>query len=107
MTLKSETAPSLLIPHKPVKAGRRSNRADDEVVEYPCVICGRPVNTKGHHFMVWVHLGGSHVVTRAEGEWLNANGRAGADLGAQPIGKDCLRRHPEFKAYIIKEVKNQ
>lgn len=67
---------------------------------YPCVICGKPCPTP--KFMLWCHMGGSHAVTQEEGEKLNAEGHGGADLGAQPIGVDCLRKHPELKPYVWK-----
>lgn len=64
---------------------------------YPCVVCGKPCpNPK---FMLWVHCGGDTAVTIEEGERLNAAGEEGSDLGSQPIGVDCLRKHPELKPY--------
>jgi hypothetical protein len=33
----------------------------------------------------------------------NAAGGEAADLGAQPIGSDCLRRHPELKPYARRD----
>jgi hypothetical protein len=66
--------------------------------EQPCIICGRAVRNK--KYTVWEHCGGWTVVTRAEGERLNASGREGEDLGNYPIGADCLRKHPELKPYV-------
>jgi hypothetical protein len=55
--------------------------------------------------MLWCHNGGSDAVTEEEGTKLNAEGREGADLGNQPIGTDCLKKHPELKPYVWKIVK--
>lgn len=65
---------------------------------YPCVICGRPCpNPK---YMIWCHNGGNTAVTLAEGHRLNKSGHAGADLGMQPIGADCLRKNPQLRPYV-------
>ncbi len=87
---------SLLIPTVDVSGGKRIR--DDES---PCVVCGRPVKLNGKQKTVWVHMGGSHVVTLEEGEHLNATGHQGADLGEQAVGNDCLRKHPELKTYVL------
>lgn len=63
-------------------------------------MCSKPVKLKGHRLWLWVHMGGNHAVTRAEGERLNREGHDGSDLGRQPIGRDCLKNHPELKPYV-------
>lgn len=65
---------------------------------YRCIICGKPC--KNPKYLVWEHLGGGTVVTMEEGKRLNAAGKEGADLGGQPIGSDCLRKHPELRPYV-------
>lgn len=89
----------MLIPRTELKGVRRL-LGDDE---YACVVCRKPIKTTGHKFFVWMHLGGSHVVTKEEGEHLNATGHAGADLGGQPVGRCCLKKFPELKPYLIRE----
>lgn len=67
---------------------------------YPCVICGRPCPKP--KFMVWLHMGGTHLVTVEEGEKLRASGKDEGDVGGHPIGSDCLKKHPELKPYAWK-----
>lgn len=63
-----------------------------------CMICGKPcLDAK---YFAWEHCGGGTLVTREEGERLNKSGKAGGDLGYQPIGPECLKKHPELKAYL-------
>lgn len=88
------------IKRNPAPAARDCN--DDECA---CVVCDKPIKTAGHKFFLWVHNGGSQAVTKAEGERLNASGRQGADLGLQPIGRDCLRKNPELKPFLMTEAK--
>ncbi len=88
--------PAMLIP---TNRDRNARTCGDN--EAPCVICNRPVKLLARTKMVWVHKGGSHVVTVDEGNRLNDAGEAGGDLGGQPIGSDCLRRHPEIVPYLI------
>ena len=72
---------------------------------YPCILCGSPCPNPKYY--VWEHCGGGVVVTPEEGGRLNANGESGADLGMQPIGDDCLRKHPELKPYLISEIEGR
>lgn len=83
------------IKRSPAKSPRPCTDA-----ELACVVCGRPVKVTSRTKYVWVHLGGSHAVTKDEGTRLNAVGRTGSDLGLQAIGSDCLRNHPELTAYV-------
>ncbi len=59
---------------------------------YPCAVCGKPVNNPKHYL---------HI----EGCWALEPGEAvkdeSADLGLQPVGTDCLRRHPELRPCTI------
>lgn len=60
----------------------------------PCLLCGRPVKNEAKTTKWFlVHHGGSHIVTEARYEELNAAGRGGAQLGLQPIGPECYRQH--------------
>lgn len=69
--------------------------------EIRCVVCYQPVKTEDHPLWLWVHDGGAAAVTADEGKRLNADGGEGADLGLQPIGRACLKKHPELKPYLM------
>lgn len=62
----------------------------------PCVICGKGIPPANQKF-------GLHLTGR--GEFLLADGSEkvdpAADMGWWPIGRDCRRKHPELKPYII------
>lgn len=78
-----------------------SNRKVDPMMREgyePCLICGRPTNYK-RAAVVHVHGGGAVIVTEEEAASMNP----AADLGAQPIGPDCLRRHPELRPYTHRD----
>jgi hypothetical protein len=97
-TNNTKIAPSLRIPKSPAPANLCKNAYRDGYA--PCIVCGRGVKLANHKLFVWVHEGGGHVVTTEEGERLNASGESGADLGSQPIGRDCLKKFPELKPYV-------
>jgi len=80
------------------KLPRVDDPNDDEA---PCAVCDKPLNVTKHKLFVWVHEGGASVVTEAEGKELNAAGRKGADMGLQPVGRDCLRKNPQLAPYVI------
>lgn len=63
--------------------------------EHPCCVCGKPVK-RPFKLAVHEHNGGGYIVTEEEAAALARN----ADLGLQPIGSDCLRKHPELKPYV-------
>lgn len=67
----------------------------------PCILCGR--ECKNAKFFVWEHNGGGTLVTPQEGEELNETGHSGADLGLQPIGSDCLKKHPQIKPFVVEQ----
>jgi hypothetical protein len=94
--MSSETQPAIKIPRS--KNYGRNRAASNDSSAYACVVCGKDLTDPQH--ALWVHEGGSHAVTQAEGERLNREGHEGADLGAHPIGDDCLRAHPELKPYV-------
>lgn len=63
--------------------------------EYPCIVCGKPIDPARATHMVHVHRGGGWAVTEEEAGKIDQS----YDLGLHPIGSDCLRRHPELKPY--------
>jgi len=60
----------------------------------PCIICGRGAGSNAP--VVHVHNGGDSVVTDEEVATLDDAG----DLGLQPIGRNCLKKHPEYLPYV-------
>lgn len=68
----------------------------------PCIVCGRAVNVNSRHWEVRVHHGGSHIVSEAEAERLNAEGHESSDLGCYPIGPDCLKKNPDIKPFAVR-----
>lgn len=59
-----------------------------------CIICNKPVNTDKHPF--WVRIvDNGYIGTADEGE-----AEPAADLGYYPIGRDCLKHHPELEQYV-------
>lgn len=67
--------------------------------DYPCLVCGRGCASSAPH--VHLHGGGTLIVTSEEAAQLDAEGWGGEDMGAYPVGRDCLRRHPELRPYVI------
>lgn len=67
----------------------------------PCIVCGRAINMDRPHWMVYVHGGGSVIVTETEHTEMNRANERG-DLGCYPIGPECLRKHPDIKPYAIR-----
>jgi len=67
--------------------------------EMPCVICGKPVNMDRNPSMIHVCNGGAWAMLDAEDH--GELGLAGC-LGFYPIGKDCLRNHPQLKPFAKK-----
>lgn len=61
--------------------------------ELPCVVCGKPTK-KSTAAWVTVINGGSHLAENAD----EATRVDGGYCGAFPIGRECLRKHPELKA---------
>ena len=62
--------------------------------ETPCIICGKGVKNPWRYT---VHLFyGNTLVTADEAQSLDESG----DLGAWPIGDDCLKKHPEVAPYL-------
>ena len=58
-----------------------------------CIICSKPITTPS----LWVRIfAGCYICTAEEAE---AN--PSADTGYYPLGKDCLRQHPEIKEYVL------
>ena len=65
-----------------------------DVDVYRCVICGRPCPEP--KYMINEHKGGGTAVTEQEAATLDGAG----DMGMQPIGADCLKKHPELRPYV-------
>jgi hypothetical protein len=63
----------------------------------PCVICGKAIEITPDTFMIYTYWG-SHAVTGQESETLQATD-PGGDTGLHPIGRDCLKKHPELASY--------
>lgn len=64
-----------------------------------CIICNKPVNVDKHKLWVRIVNGGTFIGTAQEGE-----AQPAADLGYYPIGKDCLKRHPQLVEYVRDSV---
>lgn len=62
----------------------------------PCYICAKPIANERIRHMIHVHCGGGMAVTEEEAAKLDPAG----DLGGQPIGPECLKKHPELKPYV-------
>ena len=62
---------------------------------YPCAICGKPCPDP--KYMLHEHDGGGIAVTEEEAAKLDESG----DLGMQPIGVSCFKKHPELKPYVV------
>lgn len=67
---------------------------------YPCVVCGRA--TPNPRYMVHMFWG-THVVTEEEAEAIIKEEGGGGDMYFYPIGTTCLRKHPEYKPYAVKQ----
>ena len=65
----------------------------------PCVVCGRPIVEGREAGRLYVHAGGTAVVTEEEYDIMETV-ESGAGLGGWPIGRDCLRKHPELRPYL-------
>lgn len=57
-----------------------------------CQLCGAPIVDQAKAVMVHVHNGGCDVVTEEEAATLDPC----ADLGMQPIGPECFRKHKKI-----------
>lgn len=80
----------------PTSASYSKNYAGHSGEHEPCCVCGKAVKAPRHY--LHMHCGGSHAVTEAEAATLPDN----ADLGMQPVGADCLRKHPELRPYVTR-----
>lgn len=85
---------SVNLPHN---ANRDRNERKVSGDAWPCIVCGKPITKARQAHCAWlrIHGGGALVVTDAEAARM---GEA-ADLGAHPVGDDCLRRHTELRPY--------
>jgi hypothetical protein len=62
----------------------------------PCCVCGKGIQV-GRTFL-HLHYGGGTAIL--ESEFAEAERASSGDLGLQPIGADCLARHPELQPYV-------
>lgn len=62
----------------------------------PCVICGKGIKDSSNPPMVRVHGGWGLIVTDEEAATMVES----QDCGGWPIGRDCLKKHPEIKPYV-------
>ncbi|MBX0330101.1 hypothetical protein K2Z83_20750 [Oscillochloris sp. ZM17-4] len=71
--------------------------------EYPCLVCGRghSMNTS---VLLHIHGGGTLIVTEVEATTLNAAGREAEDMHGYPVGRACLRNHPELHPYTPSQL---
>lgn len=83
------------IPYSP-NYEKNAQRRNDDKDALPCAVCGKQVSKP--RWWVHVHMGGSHIVTDEEAAGLDP----AADMYFFPLGSDCLRKHPELKAYAHK-----
>lgn len=68
--------------------------------QMPCAVCGKGITMEGHRLWVHIHGGGGELVTETEANERNRDGGENADLYFHPIGRDCLRSHPELRPYV-------
>lgn len=66
----------------------------------PCVVCGKTVKIEGASIHTWE---GFYAVTEDEVPHLNPAGES----GFYPIGRDCLRKHPELKMYVQSSIPSE
>jgi hypothetical protein len=64
--------------------------------QWPCFICKQGVDAKKARW-IHVHDGGSVAVTPAEAATMDP----AADMGAHPVGPECMRKHPELHDYLL------
>lgn len=78
------------IPYNFKEMERNSKRYGN--ISDSCLICNQPIDTSKPHYVVDVDMiDGIDVIVPA-GEGHN-----------QPIGADCLRKHPELNPYVVKK----
>jgi hypothetical protein len=86
----------ITIPRHPsyFKNLEHSGNGDDP----PCVVCGKGIKSANYKMvhMFW----STHLVTADEAVEIIAREGDGGDMGGYPIGPNCLRQHPELKAYV-------
>lgn len=63
-----------------------------------CILCGANIRRPDNAVYVHEHYGGGTIVTEAEADALNAAGRGSEDLGGQPIGPECAKKHRKVLA---------
>lgn len=67
-----------------------------------CLLCGANIRRPERAKYVHEHLGGGVLVTEAEADALFAEDpHRGDDLGGQPIGSECWRKHRDALAPYV------
>lgn len=69
--------------------------------ESPCVVCGKGVKRESRTLTVHVGYGGGHLLLENEVDYTSDD-----YCGEHPIGRDCLKKNPDLKPYVIVEEKN-
>jgi hypothetical protein len=80
---------------------RNKNIARFWSINDKCRLCGKPISNPNNIHWIHEHDGGGVAVTEDEAKTMSAS----ADLGAQPIGPDCWRKHKELHPYEWVPVK--
>lgn len=75
--------------HEAIK--RNDRRGDGTSVHGRCRLCGANIRNPNTAVYVREHCGGGVIVTEEEAGSLPEN----EDLGGQPIGPECYRKHKE------------
>jgi hypothetical protein len=93
--LRTIVIPEVDIPQKLKDAQWSRKNVDGDT--YPCACCGLPVPKP----KFYVHMiDGGGIALHPDDEALYTDD--GGDMGLQPVGTDCLKRHPELKPFVQK-----
>lgn len=82
------------IPISPNFSSNREKLQRDDLE--PCICCGKPVKNVKHFLRVFW---GSHAVTYQEANEIIQNQGSGGDMCYYPVGRSCLKKHPELLSY--------
>lgn len=69
-----------------------------------CCICGKSVGLKTEWLLATRETDGGFESAIHHPEDANPSERHGHDIWVAPIGSDCLRRHPEFKTFVLNRI---
>lgn len=85
----------IAIPYSPDFTHNRSRNGGAVGLYGFCIICGKEIKNPLKAHYLHVHNGGGDIVSEEEAARLDP----AADLGGQPVGSDCWRKHPELHRY--------